>query len=425
MPRSFWKSLVYGPFFILLAAVLWGADGVLRRSLYSLPPITIVFYEHLIGALLIAPFFFRAARKERLNRREWAAILWVSLLSGVLGTLWFTTALLKTNFISFSVVFLLQKLQPVFAIGTAALLLKERLQPKYVLWSLVALIAAYFVTFPGGAVNLQTGAGTITAALFAVGAAFAWGSTTAFSRYALLEHSHTLITGLRFWLTAPMALLFVLFMGQAGSLGSPAPAQIGTLIIISLSTGMVALWIYYRGLKRTQAKVSAILELVFPLTGVLIDVVLYRNFLQPSQYAAALALLFAIYQVSKLNLASGKVQEAMIVSGKGRGRRINYPTLNLHLPETLDATHGIYAGWVGIDGRKYPAAFHYGPIPTFDESEIALEAFLLDTALAERPDKVSFELVQYIRPVRRFGGPDQLADQIGKDVAEVKKILGV
>ena len=34
------------------------------------------------------------------------------LLSGVLGTLWFTTALLQVNFIPFSVVFLLQKLQP-------------------------------------------------------------------------------------------------------------------------------------------------------------------------------------------------------------------------------------------------------------------------------------------------------------------------
>src|SRR5689334_3191069 len=118
------KFFTYGPLLIVFAAILWGVDGVLRRSLYTLPPITIVFFEHLIGALLIAPFFLPKLWKEKLSRKEWWAILFVSLMSGVLGTLWFTTALAKTNFIPFSVVFLLQKLQPIFTIGTAAIVLK-------------------------------------------------------------------------------------------------------------------------------------------------------------------------------------------------------------------------------------------------------------------------------------------------------------
>ncbi len=47
------RLLRYGPFLIVLAAVLWGLDGILRRSLFSLAPIIIVFYEHLIGAIII------------------------------------------------------------------------------------------------------------------------------------------------------------------------------------------------------------------------------------------------------------------------------------------------------------------------------------------------------------------------------------
>ena len=66
---------------------------------------------------------------------------------------------------------------------------------------------------------------------------------------------------------------------------------------------MVALWIYYRGLKHTEAKVATILELIFPMTAVFIDVFLYDTLLAPSQYAAALVLLYAAARVAKLNKA--------------------------------------------------------------------------------------------------------------------------
>jgi len=295
------RIFTYGPALIVLAAILWGIDGILRRSLFTLPPITIVFFEHLIGALILAPFFFRVWKHEKLAKKEWGAIILVSILSGVLGTLWFTTALQKVNFIPFSVVFLLQKLQPIFTIGVAALVLKETVNRRYIGWAALAIFSAYFVTFPGGAVNLATGSGTIIAALFAVGAAIAWGSSTAFSRFVLISHSHTFVTGMRFFITLPFALLLLFLLGQSASLSAPTGAQLGTLLIIALSTGMVALWIYYRGLKFTQAKIATILELAFPLTGVLIDVFLYHTVLAWTQYLAALMLLYAGYRVSRLN----------------------------------------------------------------------------------------------------------------------------
>src|SRR3989344_2210017 len=116
----------YGPLLIFIAAVLWDLDGILRRSLYGLPPITIVFFEHLIGLIIIAPFLWKAWTRETLTRKEWGVLGVVALLSGVLGTLFFTTALLKVNFIPFSVVFLIQKLQPIFAVGMAWVVLGER-----------------------------------------------------------------------------------------------------------------------------------------------------------------------------------------------------------------------------------------------------------------------------------------------------------
>lgn len=290
-----------GPMFIVFAAFLWGLDGVLRRSLFSLPPSVIVFYEHLIGALIILPFLLPRLKKETISRKEWGALLWISVLSGVIGTLLFTAALVKISFISFSVVFLLQKLQPIFAVAAAYLVLKERVTTDYLKWAFLALVAAYFVTFPNGRVNFETGAGTITAALLAMGAAFAWGSSTAFSRLGLLKLSNTLMTGLRFLFTTPLAFVTVLLLGQMNALTIVTSGQFLRLVVIALSTGMVALWIYYRGLKQTQAKISTILELVFPLTAVGIDIIYYKNVLAGSQYLAAGVLLFAIYRVSLLN----------------------------------------------------------------------------------------------------------------------------
>ncbi|OGG65087.1 hypothetical protein A3C18_00165 [Candidatus Kaiserbacteria bacterium RIFCSPHIGHO2_02_FULL_54_11b] len=290
----------YGPLLIFVAAVLWGLDGILRRSLFSLPPITIVFFEHLIGAIIIAPFLYSAWKSEKLSSNEWKALGLVSLFSGVLGTLFFTAALLKVNFIAFSVVFLIQKLQPIFAIAMGRVVLGEQVTRQYMMWAALALVAGYFVTFPNGIVNVGESGAYVLAALYALLAAICWGSSTAFSRYVLLNHSNTFVTGMRFFLTVPLALIGVFILGASSSLSAVTPSQGLTLAAIAVSTGMLALWIYYRGLKTTPVRVSAIVELAFPMTAVLIDYFLYGTTLAFTQYLAAIILLFAMYKVSSL-----------------------------------------------------------------------------------------------------------------------------
>lgn len=297
------KNIVkIGPLLIITAAVLWALDGVVRRSLYSLPPIIIVFYEHLIGVLILTPFIWRKLIKIRLTQKELILLLVIALLSGVLGTLWFTTALLKVNFIPFSVVFLLQKLQPIFAISTAIIFLKEPIKKRYLSWALLAIAAAYFVTFKDGVVNLETGSGTIIAALFALGAAFAWGSSTTFSKMALTKYDSNLITGLRFIFTTVLAIPFIYFLGAQPQIFAPDFSQYLRFGFIALSTGMVALLIYYKGLKETPVRVATILELVFPVLAIVIDAILYKTFLGPTQLVAAGILIFSIWKLSSLQL---------------------------------------------------------------------------------------------------------------------------
>ena len=66
---------------IVIAAMLWAIDGLLRRSLYGLPPSSLIFFEHIIGFLLIAPFAIKEFKKVRFTQKEKKSLILVSLLS--------------------------------------------------------------------------------------------------------------------------------------------------------------------------------------------------------------------------------------------------------------------------------------------------------------------------------------------------------
>ena len=295
------KLLAFGPLFIILAAFLWSLDGLLRVSLYSLPPIVVVFWEHFIGFLILLPVLLPKWKEvASIKPRVWGAFAWVTVLSSILGTVLYTAALGKVNFIQFSVVVLLQQTQPLFVVLFGRLILKERIEKAF--WPLlaVALVGAYLVSFPAGWVNAATGAGTAIAALMAVGAAFSWGSSTAFSRYALVRLPSLVVTGLRFGLASILGIMLVVVMGYQQQVAGITSSQFWMLVAIALSTGMVALVIYYYGLKRTPARVSAICELTWPLSAVVIDYVYFHKGLTMTQWIGAFLLMASIWRVSRM-----------------------------------------------------------------------------------------------------------------------------
>ncbi|OGD91989.1 hypothetical protein A3D81_02440 [Candidatus Curtissbacteria bacterium RIFCSPHIGHO2_02_FULL_40_17] len=294
------KILQIGPPFIIIAALLWSLDGLLRRSLFVLPPALIVFWEHVLGAVILIPFvLFLGLKLGKMTKKEWLAIVFVSLFSGALGTIFYTAALGKVNYIQFSVVAMLQQLQPIWTITTAAIILKEKLTGNFLRWAALALIASYFVTFRDLKVNLESGSQTIVAAGFALAAGMMWGSSTAFSKVVLKQVSFITATFLRFMIAPIFALLFLVGSNKGSSLFAITLPQAFTLLVITLTTGMVALLIYYFGLKKTPARVSTILELVWPASAIFIDYVYFKKTLSTTQLLGVFVLLFAIYQVSK------------------------------------------------------------------------------------------------------------------------------
>ena len=295
------RNLKYlGPVAIMCAAVLWSFDGLLRQYLSEVPSLMVVLLEHFFGALLLTPLLFKGWKEiKTLPNRAWISVLWVSLFGGLLGTFFYTKALSYINYIDLSVVVLLQKFQPFFAIGLAAVLLREPLTKNYLICAVAAIAGGYLVTFENGLPVMEMDDKTLIAGLMALCAAFAWGSSTVLGKHALKHLSFFSLPGLRLWITTFIAVVVILFMGNSPMNGSLNKTEWFTILTIVLSTGTVALFIYYYGLKHVLATHATIYELFWPLSAMLIDLFIRGRTLMPGQFMGALLLIGASIFLSR------------------------------------------------------------------------------------------------------------------------------
>jgi len=295
------RNLKYlGPVAIMCAAVLWSFDGLLRQYLSEVPALMVVLLEHFFGALLLTPLLFKGWQEiKTLPNRAWISVLWVSLFGGLLGTFFYTKALSYINYIDLSVVVLLQKFQPFFAIGLAAVLLREPLTKNYLICAVAAIAGGYLVTFENGLPVMEMDDKTLIAGLMALCAAFAWGSSTVLGKHALKHLSFFSLTGLRLWITTFITVVVILFMGNSPINVSLSKTEWLTILTIVLSTGTVALFIYYYGLKHVLATHATIYELFWPLSAMLIDLFIRGRTLMPGQFMGALLLIGASIFLSR------------------------------------------------------------------------------------------------------------------------------
>ncbi len=224
-------------------------------------------------------------------------IILVSLLSGTLGTIFYTAALAQVHYMSYSVVVLLQQLQPLFAITAAAVFLREKITPHDAGLAALAMGATYLLSFPNGAVSLESGQGTAVAALFAIGAAACWGASTALSKYTLHDTSSLHVTTLRFLFTVVFSLIITLLMQNGSQIVAVTPSDFLSIACITVSTGMLALALYYFGLKRVLASRSTILELTWPLSAAIFGFVFLHERLAPTQWLGAILLMGVIHAI--------------------------------------------------------------------------------------------------------------------------------
>ncbi len=237
---------------------------MLRRPLTaSLTSIQIVLLEHVILAVVLLPFCWRAWRA--LSVKQWGAVLGIAWGGSALGTLLFTEAIRLGNP---TTAVLLQKTQPIIAMLLAKLILHDRLGGRLCFCLAIALAGAYLISF-GAMTPLALIRYIPPAALMALGAAALWGGSTVLGRFALLGVPFQTLTALRIVVALP--LLAALNWLRPHAWPALVPKQWLALVTMAFVPGLLALLIYYRGLGKTRASLAAIAELSFPATAALLN----------------------------------------------------------------------------------------------------------------------------------------------------------
>ncbi|HAG17092.1 MAG TPA: EamA family transporter [Bacteroidales bacterium] len=294
------KNVAFGAVLISLSAILWGFDGVvLTPRLWNLNISFVVFVLHLFPFLIMNLFLFkRYGLLKSLSKNDSFALFGVALFGGAIGTLSIVKALFLVDFQSISVVVLLQKLQPFFAILLAATFLKEKLGRKFLLWASLAIVAGYFLTFGFEFPKLNENKNTMLAAMYSLLAAFSFGSSTVFSKRLLQKLDFVSATFFRYGLTTLIMLPIVLAGGKLFEFENMTNMNWLIIVIISLTTGSGAIFLFYLGLRYVRAIVSTISELFFPISAVFFDYIFNKQSLNLVQWISAAIMIFAILMLN-------------------------------------------------------------------------------------------------------------------------------
>jgi drug/metabolite transporter, DME family len=266
---------------VALAAALWGLDGLLRKPLATtLDAATVVFWEHLIAVLVLLPFVPGALRAmRRCSLRDQAAVVVIGVGSSATATVMFTKAFaLAAEHYDYVTPLVLQQLQPIIAVALAVVILGERLRPTYALYAVPALIGAWFLALPK---PFDPQVSALTPALLALGAAVLWAAGTVLGRLVGFSLTPREVTTLRYVFGLLGAAVAVRITGAPYAAGWHNAVG---LVLLALIPGLLALWLYYRGLANTAASRATLAELAFPATAAVVGVLFLGTHLVASQW---------------------------------------------------------------------------------------------------------------------------------------------
>lgn len=253
---------------VALGAALWGTDALFRRALaqqVSAP--TLVFAEHLVLVLALLPFLLRSLRAFRCldTWGRWAVVgigAGASAGATTLFTLAFRISSEQGDYITPVVV---QHLQPLFAISGAVTILGERVRTRFALFAVPAVVGVWLLAFPD---PLDVSVSRARVVLLALGAAILWAGGTVLGRLVATALEPVELTTLRFAFGLPAAALIVALSG--GRFWVPNLSSTGSVVGLALVPGLLAMVLYYIGLRRTAASRATLAELAYPVTGAVV-----------------------------------------------------------------------------------------------------------------------------------------------------------
>jgi len=288
---------------IAIAASLWGSSALLRDPLAgAVDASTIVLYEHMVIVLVLSPWSVSAVRRWSIAPAGvQAGAVIIGAGSSALATTLFTAAFAFGDPITPQV---LQKLQPLVAIALAAMLLRERLRPRFAWFAVPALVGAWMLSFED---PFSIALADAQAAALALGAAALWAGGTVLGRLVGTDLGARDTLVLRFVFGLPSAAIIVAVMGAQWSM--PAEHAV-SLIALALIPGLLALGLYYVALEHTAASRATLAELMFPVTAAIVGVTMLEATLTPSRWVG---LAVVVVSITALALNERRSSRATVI----------------------------------------------------------------------------------------------------------------
>jgi len=302
-----------GVVLIAVAAALWGTDPIIRKTMSgTTSATTIVFGEHVILVLCTLPLLLPALRSVvRAGRSYVAAAVVVGAGASAVATFLFTDALIRTSDAITPVV--IQKIQPLVAVGCAALLLGERPRAGFVWFFLPALAGFWLVNQPH---PLDPSAKGMVVIIEATAAAVLWALGTVLGRYLSRELEFQHVLSLRFFFGLIACAIALPVVGASAYSNGHDSVLI---IYLALVTGLLALALYYYGLQKTPAVLSSLAELTYPAVFVIAGIYAYDQHLSWTQWLGVALILgtVTLLPVRRRRMVAEKPRELLPAPATG------------------------------------------------------------------------------------------------------------
>jgi riboflavin kinase/FMN adenylyltransferase len=100
------------------------------------------------------------------------------------------------------------------------------------------------------------------------------------------------------------------------------------------------------------------------------------------------------------------------------------PTLNLEPDNELVPGNGVYITRISLDGGEFMnAVTNIGVRPTFNETAVTIETFVLDDEVPVEAVRGCIDFLHRLRDEKKFISADELRHQIGLDVHSAQKFF--
>ncbi|MBT9157066.1 MAG: Riboflavin biosynthesis protein RibF [Firmicutes bacterium] len=111
--------------------------------------------------------------------------------------------------------------------------------------------------------------------------------------------------------------------------------------------------------------------------------------------------------------------QGSVVAGDGRGRKLGFPTANLHFtPEQMIPPSGVYVVYAEEYGY---GVGNLGRRPTFPQADITFEVHFFSPTGTLYGHEIEIAVLSFLRPERKFPDPTALRLQVSEDIARATR----